>query len=157
MTGTDDRMARAGAYVLGLMDDDARERAERDMLTDPAFLAYVARFASRMGPPAGTAPETWQTVAQHIASLPQMKGMRDGAAPEPRAIAQPELPEAVLRKLRAADTSQPAPGGTTHRSILAASVLVALCVGYAGGLLTAPAAGVCAAPMQAAAVTPTAR
>ena len=33
-----DRMDRAGRYVLGLMDDDERERAERDLEIDPAFL-----------------------------------------------------------------------------------------------------------------------
>jgi len=152
VTGNDDRMARAAAYVLGLMDDDARERAERDMLTDPEFLACVARFANRTRPPAGVTSEAWQTVAWHIADLPQMKGMREGAAaPAPEAARPQDEAMLHLGKLRTVGTSPSALSGT-RGSILAASLLVALCIGYAGGLLTAPAAGACVTPVQTAAV-----
>ncbi len=37
MGDTGARMDRAGRYVLGLMDDEERERAERDLEIDPAF------------------------------------------------------------------------------------------------------------------------
>lgn len=154
MTGNDDRMARAGAYVLGLLDDHARERAERDMLTDPEFLACVARFASQVRPPAHAAPEAWEAVARHITELPQMKGMKEGAvAPAPGALLPGDGAKAHAGNLRAVGTSPSALGGA-RGSILAASLLVALCIGYAGGLLTAPAAGACATSIQAAAVSP---
>jgi len=153
MTGNDERMGRASAYVLGLMDDDARERAERDMLTDPEFLACVARLANRMRSRPAAAPETWEAIARHIADLPQMKGMKDGAAPAPEAAAAwPERAAPHLRKLRVIGSSPSALGGL-RGSIVAASVLVALCIGYAGGLLTAQAAGACVTPMQTAAVS----
>jgi len=142
MTTHEDSMARAGAYVLGLMDDEARERAERDMLVDPEFLACVARFASRMPAPGqpgrdDAAPEAgWQAVAQRLADLPQMKGSLPPAAP------------ADARKAARGGAAASALGG---RSMLAAGLLVALCIGYAGGLLTAPLAGACATLVQTAA------
>ena len=43
-----DRIARAGEYVLGLMNDKDRERAERDLEVDPAFRDAVARLAEQM-------------------------------------------------------------------------------------------------------------
>ncbi len=43
-----DRMDRAGRYVLGLMDDDERERAERDLEIDPAFRDAMMVIAERM-------------------------------------------------------------------------------------------------------------
>ena len=43
-----DRMDRAGRYVLGLMDDDERERAERDLEIDPAFRDAMVEIAERM-------------------------------------------------------------------------------------------------------------
>ena len=43
-----DRMDRAGRYVLGLMDDAERERAERDLEIDPAFRDAMVEIAERM-------------------------------------------------------------------------------------------------------------
>ena len=43
-----DRMERAGNYVLGLMDDSERERAERDLEIDPSFRDAVVEIAERM-------------------------------------------------------------------------------------------------------------
>ena len=37
MASESDRIARAGDYVLGLMNDRDRQRAERDLEIDPAF------------------------------------------------------------------------------------------------------------------------
>ena len=48
MTDDSAMLARAGDYVLGLMDEDERRTAERDLETDPAFRDAVARFASQM-------------------------------------------------------------------------------------------------------------
>ena len=48
MTSEADRMSRAGSYVLGLMNDTDRERAERDLETDAEFRDAVVRIAERL-------------------------------------------------------------------------------------------------------------
>jgi hypothetical protein len=88
-----DRMDRAGRYVLGLMDDDERERAERDLEIDPAFRDAMVAVAERMhvfdrtlapDQAANKAPpDGWRMIKDRIAAMPQMRP----AASEPR---QPE-------------------------------------------------------------------
>ena len=60
MASESDRIARAGDYVFGLMNDIERRRAERDLEIDPAFRDAVLRLAERMRAfdpePAGGAP-----------------------------------------------------------------------------------------------------
>lgn len=76
MTGESDRIARASDYVLGLMNERDRERAERDLEIDPAFRNAVMQLAERMHlfdrAAAGEANRPWQEVATRIAELPQM-------------------------------------------------------------------------------------
>lgn len=76
MTGESDRIARASDYVLGLMNERDRERAERDLEIDPAFRNAVMQLAERMHlfDRAATqdANRPWQGVAARIAELPQM-------------------------------------------------------------------------------------
>ncbi|ESZ43086.1 hypothetical protein ACYG9R_16510 [Mesorhizobium sp. RSR565B] len=77
MAGESDRVARAGDYVLGLMNDRDRERAERDLEIDPAFRDTVMRLAERMhvldrGAPSGGS-DRWRLISQRIAELPQMR------------------------------------------------------------------------------------
>ncbi|MER8653685.1 hypothetical protein [Mesorhizobium sp. M0847] len=76
MAGESDRVARAGDYVLGLMNDRDRERAERDLEIDPAFRDTVMRLAERMhvldrGAPSGGSDR--RLISQRIAELPQMR------------------------------------------------------------------------------------
>ncbi len=79
MASESDRIARAGDYVLGLMSDRERERAERDLEIDPAFRDAVVQLAERMhvfdrAEPSGDPPdERWELVAQRLAELPQMR------------------------------------------------------------------------------------
>ena len=79
MTGEPDRMARAGNYVLGLMNADDRERAERDLEVDPAFRDAVVDIAARMriidlGPaPGADAADQWKQLARRIAEMPHMR------------------------------------------------------------------------------------
>jgi hypothetical protein len=87
MAGERDRMARAGDYVLGLMNDAERERAERDLEIDPAFRDAVVQLAERMhvfdhAKPAG-GDERWQQITQRIGDLPQMRtsGLGDAKSP----------------------------------------------------------------------------
>jgi hypothetical protein len=73
-----DRGKRAGDYILGLMGETERERAERDLEFDPAFRDAVIRLADEMrlfdrsetGADAGA---RWKLVAARIAELPQMR------------------------------------------------------------------------------------
>ena len=78
MASESDRVARAGDYVLGLMNDRDRERAERDLEIDPAFRDAVMRLAERMHifdrtEATGAEPDNrWELITQRIAELPQM-------------------------------------------------------------------------------------
>lgn len=73
-----DRMKRAGNYVLGLMDDVERARAERDLQIDPDFRAAVLGVAERMHlldlKPDTASADAWRAIAARIAELPQMRG-----------------------------------------------------------------------------------
>ncbi|MER9391058.1 MULTISPECIES: hypothetical protein [unclassified Mesorhizobium] len=85
MASESDRVARAGDYVLGLMNDRDRERAERDLEIDPAFRDTVIRLAERMhvfdrtGRPSGDG-DRWRLISQRIAELPQMRVVGQGEA-----------------------------------------------------------------------------
>jgi hypothetical protein len=77
MASESDRVARAGDYVLGLMNDRDRERAERDLEIDPAFRDTVMRLAERMhvfdrAEPSGGS-DRWRLISQRIAEMPQMR------------------------------------------------------------------------------------
>ncbi|TIP23692.1 MAG: hypothetical protein E5X90_14660, partial [Mesorhizobium sp.] len=90
-----DRIARAGDYVFGLMDERERARAERDLEIDPAFRDAVLRLAERMralepqGASATASDERWQLVQRRLGELPQMRfaGLDKGdAKPQPIVI-----------------------------------------------------------------------
>jgi anti-sigma-K factor RskA len=73
----EEREMRAGDYVLGLMDDAERLRAERDMIIDPEFRDIVWSFANRMESLDRSAPAQvpgdglWQRVSHEIAGMEQ--------------------------------------------------------------------------------------
>lgn len=74
----EERMSRAGDYVLGLMDDHERHRAERDMEVDAEFRDCVLRLAERFhvfehGADDGNRDEMWASVGARLAALPQMR------------------------------------------------------------------------------------
>ncbi|ESY72372.1 hypothetical protein NKJ90_01105 [Mesorhizobium sp. M0051] len=84
MAGESNRIARAGDYVLGLMNDTERERAERDLEIDPAFRDAVVQLAERMHVFDHAEPEErWKQITQRIGDLPQMRssGLIDAASP----------------------------------------------------------------------------
>ncbi|TGS85246.1 hypothetical protein EN817_15805 [Mesorhizobium sp. M3A.F.Ca.ET.174.01.1.1] len=91
MPGEGDRIARAGDYVFGLMDERERACAERDLKVDPAFRNAVLRLAERMrglGPaePANAvSDERWRLVQRGLADLPQLRlaGLADAEARPP--------------------------------------------------------------------------
>ncbi|MBB6413230.1 hypothetical protein [Mesorhizobium sangaii] len=92
MASESDRVARAGDYVLGLMNDAERERAERDLEVDAAFRDAVVQLAERMHLFDGAKPadgeERWTEITQRIADLPQMRtfGLGGNRAKSPTVI-----------------------------------------------------------------------
>ena len=76
-----DRMARAEDYVFGLMDEQERHRAERDMEIDPEFRECVMVLAEQLRrlrqEKRGSVSfpnRAWNEISQRIAALPQMAG-----------------------------------------------------------------------------------
>src|SRR5690606_26218655 len=73
------RIARAGDYILGLMNDAERQRAERDLEVDAAFRDTVMQMAERMRvfdraiPDNDPSEGRWKFIAGRIAELPQMQ------------------------------------------------------------------------------------
>jgi hypothetical protein len=94
MASESDRIARAGDYVFGLMDDRERARAERDLQLDPAFRDAVLRLAERLhamdpaGPSDAASDNRWKLVQRRLAELPQMRlaGLSEGEAKPPRVV-----------------------------------------------------------------------
>ncbi len=109
-----DRMDRAGRYVLGLMDEDERERAERDLEIDPAFRDAMLTIAERMhvfgkakgegneAPAAGHDP--WRLIKDRIDAMPQMRPVE--------AQLLPTLPNAAVDAVPGGGTS---PGPSTSQ------------------------------------------
>jgi len=112
MADTGDRMDRAGRYVLGLMDDDERERAERDLEIDPAFRDAMVEVAERMhvfdrAPTSGHEPQDqWRLVKDRIDAMPQMQRTEDvwRAAAGGAETSQPPLEKPVTFGRRKSDT-----------------------------------------------------
>ncbi len=111
-----DRMRRAGNYVLGLMDDSERERAERDLEIDPSFRDAVVEIADRMHmfdrPAAAdkTPEDGWSRLKDYIAGMPQM---RDAAPLEPSAEPEPPVTFGRRRSDGKRDTIVPPPAPKT--------------------------------------------
>ncbi|WP_224543469.1 hypothetical protein [Mesorhizobium sp. CA16] len=133
MSGESDRVARAGDYVFGLMNDRERARAERDLEIDPAFRDTVLRLAERLRAFDPAAPEgrynRWELVTQRLAELPQMQPRLAGIAPEA------EPPPMILRLER-----RPYRVGLHSRGgrlgfVIALALLAAFALGYLAGTL----------------------
>ncbi|RUM98488.1 hypothetical protein EET67_07615 [Pseudaminobacter arsenicus] len=144
-----DRMARASKYVLGLMDEDERERAERDLEHDPAFLDAMVRVAERMHlfdltkPHQGAAPALWKSITAHLTAQPQI-GVAGPGETAPASSPAPATPAPV----------EPGVGSTRRTAsgwrlpLMALSLLAACGLGYAAGSVgTAPAPADCG-PVQ---------
>ena len=93
MPDTGDRMTRAGNYVLGLMDDEERERAERDLEVDASFRDAVVEVAERMhvfdhaAAPDEAQNDAWKKIKEGIDGLPQMRPSDTAAILDPVASA----------------------------------------------------------------------
>lgn len=153
-----DRMDRAGRYVLGLMDEDERERAERDLEVDSAFRDAILEIAARVhvfddapsrdassGQPAGgQRQDVWRLVKEKIDAMPQMQAAKPAAPAE----AGPPVTFGRRRtdRMRAA-TAAVAPAKTVgtgldsipgNRALVLALILAAaFALGYLAGIASA--------------------
>jgi anti-sigma-K factor RskA len=119
MSEHEDRLARAGEFVLGLLDGEARDAAERDMATDPAFREAVERFRRGMAELDATAV-TDQVPAQMLAEISKrIDGLSQDVAAAP------------VRTLPANDDRWGWRGAA-----IAASMLAAIGLGYWAGSMT---------------------
>ncbi|ESX91154.1 hypothetical protein [Mesorhizobium sp. LSHC412B00] len=130
MAGESDRVARAGDYGLGLMNDRDRERAERDLEIDPAFRDTVMRLAERMhvfdgtGRPSGD-DDRWRLISQRIAELPQM-----------RVVGQDEAKPVIGRLERKPYGVGVHSLGARRGAVIAIALIVVFALGYLLGLLS---------------------
>lgn len=80
MDDAGERMERAGRYVRGLMDEQERELAERDLEVDAAFRDATVEATERMHvfghrlPLKKTPHDPWLLIKERIDALPQMLG-----------------------------------------------------------------------------------
>lgn len=147
-----DRIERAERYVLGLMDDDERERAERDLEVDAAFREAMVEMAERMhvfdrAPAAGEAPsDDWRLIKERIEAMPQMRAAEAGElAPSGLEPAEPKvtfgrqrsdrlhatiIPETPPRTVGMGLHSVPGRGAL----VLALALIAAFALGYVAGV-----------------------
>lgn len=117
-------MSRAGSYVLGLMNDTDRERAERDLETDAEFRDAVVRIGERLHlidltpPHEQDVADRWKLLAQRVGEMPHMRpGI--GASAE---TLEARKPTPIGRGLHAVPSRRAA--------TLAIAVIVAFAAGY---------------------------
>lgn len=127
-----ERKSRASNYILGLMDADERERAERDLELDPAFRETVVAVAERMhlfdigrDGPAGR--DAWSAIATSIAELPHMQ----------RANVRPVVEVVNIDKAKPIGRGLQS-SGTRRETVIAIGLLIAFALGYAAGALAPP-------------------
>lgn len=133
-----DRMTRAEDYVFGLMNEQERARAERDMQVDPEFREYVTVLAERLRKlhrtkeASAVADTDWNEVTARLAQMPQMSGndlpVRIGLP------AQDGEAKGMLRVKRPGAQQLAGWRGT----VVALALAVALAVGYFVGQASAP-------------------
>lgn len=132
MSARDDRMVRAGDYVLGLMDEAERLRAEADMATDADFRAAVDLLAARMAAlddtavPEPVADRLWAGIEARLDEAPA----KASPSPEPTGRSPSAAPVADLAARRRQSAWRPA--------LMAASIAAALGVGYLAGATLSP-------------------
>jgi anti-sigma-K factor RskA len=120
-------MSRAGSYVLGLMNDTDRERAERDLETDAEFRDAVVRIGERLHlidltpPHEQDAADRWKLLAQRIGEMPHM---RPGIG-TPAETLKTRKPTPIGRGLHAVPSRR------------AAALAIALIAAFAAGYLAA--------------------
>ncbi len=161
MSDAGDRMTRAGNYVLGVMSDDERERAENDMEIDPAFRDAVFEMAERMHvfdrmkAPEEAPQDGWKTIQDRLSSMPHLRQAPPSIQPGAPSLIQaaaapaPTPPETFGRRRSDAKREPIAPAETPLIAraglyavpgrlavTMAAALMVAFALGYLAGTST---------------------
>lgn len=143
-----DRMARAEDYVFGLMSEEERARAERDMEVDAEFRNCVMilgeqlrRLREEPNVPVSIPDEAWREISQRIAAMPHLAGAETaarmaGMTPQASSQARPGL----LRMRRPFARQFAGWRGTAVAGAVAAALLVGYLVGRATGPVPSPLA-----------------
>ncbi|MDQ6434619.1 hypothetical protein RB623_11240 [Mesorhizobium sp. LHD-90] len=125
-----DRQARAGNYVFGRMDDEERERAERDLERDASFRNAVMELAEQVRLSKIQAdPGAWDAVSAQLTALPQMQPRHGEPAPfAPPKAAKPPVPPlpTVLDRMGKRDALQ--------IGLVLAGLVAAFALGYTAGI-----------------------
>lgn len=133
-----DRMARAEDYVFGLMNEQERERAERDMEVDAEFRDCVMILAERLRKlhrakgPAPMSDEAWNEITARIAQMPQMAAAGWAAAGLP----SPDPDRKGFLRVKRPFAHQ---FGGWRGTVVAVALAAAMLAGWLGGQATAPA------------------
>jgi len=140
MSDDQNRLERAGHYVLGLMDAPAQQEAERDMNSDPAFRDAVTRFSAHMqsldatATPSVPPQDMWERIAARVSAMPQ-DALDSSGADQTRQQAE-IIPlaarSAALRGRRTLSALQ--------ATLMAACLVAAAGLGYIAGRATSPMA-----------------
>lgn len=138
----EDRMRRAEDYVFGLMDEQERERAERDMVLDPAFRESVLSLAERLRTQNRTkqpalSDAAWGEIAERIARMPQMGAA--GTAAAQATFAMPPAPDPARKGHLMIKRPYAHQFGGWRGTVVALCLIAAMAVGYLAGQATAPA------------------
>lgn len=135
-------MARAGDYVLGLLDEQERARAERDMEVDAEFRDCVLLLAERFRAfdrdtkPEDMPPDLWAAVARRIADLPQMAAS-DALRERLGAVGMP-APDPSRKGFLQVRRPYAHQFGGWRGGLVAACLFAALGIGYVSGRAMAP-------------------
>lgn len=136
-----DRMTRAEDYVFGLMNEQERARAERDMQVDPEFREYVTVLAERLrrlhrtreGSP--VADTDWNEITTRLSQMPQMGGGDVGTRMAGFGLPAPDGEAKGLLRIRRPGAQQLAGWRGT---VVALALAAAMVAGYIAGQATAP-------------------
>lgn len=132
MSAEDDRIARAGDYVLGLMDEAERLRAEADMATDAEFRAAVDSLSARMAALDDTAGRDPVPDGMWAAVEARLDGADADALrvspPAGRSPASAPVVDLAARRRRTA----------WRPALMAAGIAAAIGIGYLAGATLSP-------------------
>lgn len=137
-----DRMTRAEDYVFGLMDEQERARAERDMAVDAEFRDCVMVLAERLRRlrepegPISISDDAWNEISERIAAMPQMAGGEAAARLAALGVPAPDSSRKGFLRVKRPFAHQ---FGGWRGGIVAGALAAAIVVGYLAGQATAPA------------------
>jgi len=137
-----ERMARAEAYVFGLMNEHERDRAQRDMEVDPEFRECVMalgeqlrRLRERADVPVSIPEDAWQDISRRVAAMPHLTGAETAARIAGMLPPAADASRKGLLRVRRPYAHQ---FGGWKGTVVAGALAAALVIGYLAGQTMAP-------------------